>query len=291
MKNFFSSLLLVLCLLPLAAFADGDKRISRGEYIDIWKDVAVRNMVEHGIPASITLAQGILESADGNSELAAKYNNHFGIKCHSDWKGKKTYHDDDKRGECFRHYKSAKQLIELVEKHNLTAYDKEGKKLLKEGKVWEDDVLAENLETPEKQETPKPENNSDFETVEGDLASNTSIVLNPQRYIKLSDNKIKYVLAYAGETPQQLAKRMELMPWQIVKYNDISKDYSFSNNEKVYIQPKKGRAKTKVHIVAEGESLRDISQQFGVKIKKLLKLNGLAKGSLVPPAGTKLKLR
>jgi len=74
------------------------------EYIEKYKDVAIKKMKEYHIPASITLAQGILESGSGNSRLARKANNHFGIKCHKDWNGKKFYMDDDERHECFRKY-------------------------------------------------------------------------------------------------------------------------------------------------------------------------------------------
>lgn len=69
-------------------------------------------MVTHGIPASITLAQGILESRDGNSRLAKEGNNHFGIKCHSDWEGKRIYEDDDQRNECFREYRNARESFD-----------------------------------------------------------------------------------------------------------------------------------------------------------------------------------
>ena len=70
-------------------------------YIEQWQDEAVMQMQRYGIPASITLAQGILESGNGVSELAQRSNNHFGIKCHSTWTGRRTYHDDDEKGECF----------------------------------------------------------------------------------------------------------------------------------------------------------------------------------------------
>jgi len=74
-------------------------------YVDKYKQIAIEEMHVYKIPASITLAQGILESSSGTSELSKRSNNHFGIKCHKSWKGKKTYHDDDKKGECFRVYK------------------------------------------------------------------------------------------------------------------------------------------------------------------------------------------
>ena len=77
---------------------------SRAEYIFKYKDLAVAEMNKYGIPASITLAQGLLESGNGNSELARKARNHFGIKCHNSWDGKKVYYDDDEAQECFRKY-------------------------------------------------------------------------------------------------------------------------------------------------------------------------------------------
>jgi flagellum-specific peptidoglycan hydrolase FlgJ len=79
---------------------------STAQYIDVYKDIAMKEMQTYGIPASITLAQGILESGSGKGRLAVKANNHFGIKCHG-WDGKKIYHDDDEKQECFRKYKSA----------------------------------------------------------------------------------------------------------------------------------------------------------------------------------------
>jgi len=92
-------------------FAIGDD-LTRQEYIDTWKEEAVYQMAAHGIPASITLAQGILESRDGNSRLAKEGNNHFGIKCHSDWEGKRIYEDDDARNECFRQYRNGRESFD-----------------------------------------------------------------------------------------------------------------------------------------------------------------------------------
>ncbi|MFT5055014.1 MAG: flagellum-specific peptidoglycan hydrolase FlgJ, partial [Oceanospirillaceae bacterium] len=104
----------VLCfalVLPIMAFTqpkDGKKntRYSRADYINMYAGFAVEEMKLSGVPASITLAQGILESGDGNSSLAKKAKNHFGIKCHGMWQGKKHYMDDDAKDECFRAYGS-----------------------------------------------------------------------------------------------------------------------------------------------------------------------------------------
>ena len=91
----------VLLGMTLAASAKTPQK----EYIRTYSVLAVQEMYRSGVPASITLAQGMLESGNGLSELALKGNNHFGIKCHSGWKGDSIYHDDDRKGECFRKYK------------------------------------------------------------------------------------------------------------------------------------------------------------------------------------------
>jgi len=101
---FFLSALLFI---PSITFAQN--KLSRREYIETYKVLAVREMFRSGIPASITLAQGCLESENGNSLLAKSANNHFGIKCKKDWKGERSFHDDDEKGECFRKYRDANE--------------------------------------------------------------------------------------------------------------------------------------------------------------------------------------
>jgi len=101
------------------------------EYIAIYSDKAQDEMRQYGVPASITLAQGILESGSGKGRLAKEANNHFGIKCHTSWKGQKIYHDDDEKGECFRKYNNSKysfrdhKLISLIERYQLYRFDQE----------------------------------------------------------------------------------------------------------------------------------------------------------------------
>ena len=96
-----------LLLVNVTIGQPAERRTSREEYIAKFKDDAIREMHKSGVPASITLAQGILESGDGNSPLAMYANNHFGIKCHSGWTGESMHIDDDEKNECFRKYESA----------------------------------------------------------------------------------------------------------------------------------------------------------------------------------------
>jgi LysM repeat protein len=315
---------LFLLVLPFLVSAENG-RISRGEYIAMWKDEAIQQMVIHKIPASITLAQGILESGDGNSELARKSNNHFGIKCHSDWKGKKVYHDDDRRGECFRKYPDAREsfndhslflkkrryeslfelkitdykgwarglkkcgyatdpsyarrLIDLIERHDLTQYDKIGLKLIKDGGDLAD-LTDDRREDRQQQQQQRAEVDDKLPEVD----------LRRHRAISVSKNRIKYVVGKEGDTFESLAEELEMMPWQIRKYNDYKRGDKPVPGEIVYLQPKRARAKADWHIVKEGETMWQISQHFGIKLKHLYRKNNLEPGT-EPPAGTKLSLR
>ena len=99
------SLLTLVLLISYSSLTQSTGRLSRQEYIDTYYRLAIEEMLRSGVPASIKLAQALLESDNGNSRLAVKGKNHFGIKCHSSWKGKKIYHDDDEKNECFRRYR------------------------------------------------------------------------------------------------------------------------------------------------------------------------------------------
>lgn len=102
-------LLIISLFIGLSAYAQHNQKSPQEIYIEQFATLAVEEMYRSGVPASITLAQGLLESRYGLSELAVKGNNHFGIKCHNNWNGKKIYYDDDAKGECFRKYPSPEQ--------------------------------------------------------------------------------------------------------------------------------------------------------------------------------------
>ena len=105
-------LFLLSILVGAASLMAQEVRMTRAEYVEKYKSIAIAHMKRFGIPASITMAQGILESGAGNSDLARRSNNHFGIKCKKDWTGEKVYHDDDAKGECFRAYPTVEASYE-----------------------------------------------------------------------------------------------------------------------------------------------------------------------------------
>lgn len=289
--------------------ADTGPKTSRQDYIAQWKDVAIEQMHQYGIPASIKLAQGILESADGNSMLARKANNHFGIKCHG-WNGPGVYKDDDAKNECFRKYRNAREsfddhseflmkpryadlfrlkptdykgwahglkkagyatnpkypqlLIRIIEENNLHEYDKQGK-----GR------------RPPVDRGPKPDSKGDVPVIEYSVGYREMI----------TDNDVKFVFAKSGDTYQSIADAMNLHKWQLLKYNDADKNRSLQEGERVYIKPKRNKAKrADHHIVQEGQTLREISQLHAVKLKRLMKYNDLPENPSLQQ-GQKVKLR
>lgn len=108
-KSILSTAFLLLSLASSVPMATAQERQTKQEYIDRYKSLAIAHMEHYGIPASIIMAQGILESDSGNSPLARRSNNHFGIKCKSNWTGERVFHDDDEKGECFRKYSTVEE--------------------------------------------------------------------------------------------------------------------------------------------------------------------------------------
>lgn len=290
----------------------GSKRITRSEYIAMYKDEAIKEMHNSGVPASITLAQGILESGDGNSALARYANNHFGIKCHSSWNGPTFIQDDDAKDECFRKYKTALEsfadhsdflkrkryaflfelkptdykgwakglkkagyatnpkypqlLIDLIEKNDLAQYDRVKPGKIKKGKKEDSkELLAEKSETPNSKKR-------------------------GQHTTLLSANNIRYINVKPEDSFEKIAEEFNMGLWQLYKYNDLDKDKPLFDEGILYLQPKRGRAQEEYHIVRTGETMWDISQKYGVKLKKLLKKNGMYEGDQ-PKQGDKIYMQ
>jgi LysM repeat protein len=278
--------------------------LTREEYILEYRDLAMAEMLRTGIPASIKLAQGLLESDNGNSTLARKGNNHFGIKCHSDWRGRKMYHDDDARNECFRRYKSAydsymdhsdflmyKSRYAFLFDLEITDYKGWAKGLKKAGYATSRkyaDLLIRIIEDNELHnydlialEEYDPEEDVDL-TYEDDGATRPILM----------NNRIDYIIVKPGDSFESLNEELRLLDFELFKYNNLSPDSSLQPGEILYLQPKRNRAEVgkDFHILKKGESLYDISQIYGVKLDKLYQKNNLEPGAKVEP-GTRIHLR
>ncbi len=288
LSKYFKCIAIGLVISTNSAFG---QEISRKEYIEKYSSLAVKQMHQYKIPASITLAQGILESNNGNSRLATKANNHFGIKCHG-WEGKKIFADDDKKNECFRNYKNVLESFvdhslflnkysryEFLFDYKITDYKSWAKGLKKAG-------YATNNKYPELLIKIIEENKLyqfDSKKIDKNLMSG-------KRNIYMHPNKIKYVISKNQETYKTIAKSLNIKLKQILKYNDDNNQSVLNVGTKVFIQPKRNRSKQRIHVVNKGENLRTISQTYGVKMKSLKKRNQLIlKNSL--NNGDKLRLR
>lgn len=287
------------------------QKVSSEEYIKRYQGLAISQMEKYGVPASIILAQGLLESGSGNSTLAVKANNHFGIKCHKTWTGPRIYHDDDARGECFRKYrtpvKSYQDHSEFLRGARRYAflfdldptdyrgwayglkqagyatdpqYPKKLIRIIEEHKLYALDSGVEiSIESPTKGmgEEIDPEN--------------FSIDIFNQRKLYMK-NRIKYIVVQSGDTYENLTRDLELMPWQLANYNEIERGTKLKEGQELFIQPKRRKAEInhQLHIAEEGETMYDISQMYGVRLKWLYRRNRIEQGD-EPVAGEKIYLR
>ena len=266
---------------------------TRQEYIDQYRHWAIDEMKRSGIPASITLAQGMLESNNGNSTLATRGNNHFGIKCH-DWKGKSIRHDDDKKNECFRKYKSARDsytdhtnflmngpryssLFELDQ----TDYKDWARGLKKAGYATSPSYASALIRIIEENELDHFDSGKvrrrkvdDTETI-AEVPDIDGFEIEIDHRKILMRNRIDYIIVKEEDTYQSLTRELELMPYELAQYNEIPRDSKLEKGQVLYLQPKRGKASVEFsyHTVEAGETMYDISQMYGIKLKKLYQLN------------------
>ena len=316
--------LLLFALLPLSLFA---QRITPEEYIQTYKDIAIREMKTHKIPASITLAQGILESGAGNSALAREAKNHFGIKCHKGWEGDTYYMDDDEKNECFRKYdnveesfrdhseflcgrtryaalfelditdyegwakglkaagyatnpKYAQLLIDRINLYDLAQYDQIALGLLTENEVEpvDPEVVEEYFELAF-----SPEDKSVFPLAD----------MTPDGRFIYENNKVRFVFAKEGETPESMAQAFGIKFKKFCEYNCLKhpEEVVFHSGDVVYLDKLRNRNwKAKPYTVQEGETLRDVALRFAVKPRSIQHMNGVKEGERLYK-GQELRLR
>jgi len=303
---------LVLIFFTIASFAVSGQQ-ARLDYIKKYQLLAIREMNRSGIPASITMAQACLESGDGNSELARKSNNHFGIKCKSNWRGKKVYYDDDRKNECFRKYKTVEEsyddhtnflsnnprysflfeldptdyrawAVGLKKAGYATArhYDKTLIKIIEDFKLYR----LDNKKTLDQMTVYEQKRI-------GNEGISNSLIINPYRTHKvITINGLDAIIAQKGDTYQTIAQELGMKDWELYRFNDLPKGYVPQANEVVYIQHKKRKAPRGklTHKVETGETMHYISQMYGIRLKPLYSRNRMKYGEQ-PDPGQVLNLR
>lgn len=314
MKRFLT----VLGMLLLTTAMVWGQKLTRTEYIEKYAETAVREMKATGIPASITLAQGCLESGNGNSTLATKANNHFGIKCHKNWKGKTIRHDDDEKNECFRSYRSADEsfrdhsdFLRYSDRYaalfnlELTDYKGWAYGLQKAGyataKTYAESlirIIEENelyrydkLDRKAREELPPTPMEAEFSTAFKPYPGHKLYTASLGREIRTT-NGVAWIIAQDGDTYAGLAKEFNLFRSEILRFNDRSRNTALQPGEVVYVEAKKRESAKNLdkHVVEEGETMRGLAQRYAVKMKKLYQYNAMRPGT-EPEPGTILNLR
>ncbi len=302
--NFITMNRCIIFLLILAATFTCLAQDAREEYIRKYQLLAIEEMGRSGIPASIKMAQALLESGNGNSELARKSNNHFGIKCKTGWKGQKVYFDDDEKGECFRKYKSVQESYidhtnflmtspryAFLFKLSPEDYKSWAKGLKQAGYATArhyDQTLIKIIEDHKLYRLDYKQSFSPLASQRAPLNKGISdkMTINPySRRQVVSINNLEAVVASEGDTYEILAQALGLEVWELYKFNDRKAGYTPLPNEVIYIEAKNKKAdrKNRYHTVKTGETMHYISQLHGLKLKPLYRRNRMKPGEQPAP--------
>lgn len=283
----------VLLFGAMTVFAD-----SYNDYISKYSSMAVDARKQHGIPASITLAQGLLESAAGKSRLATEGNNHFGIKCHSDWQGETMIASDDRPDDCFRVYESA---AESFADHSRFLSRKRYQPLfeipvsdycgwargLKQCGYATDPNYADRLITIIERYALYVYDECDSEKADetAEFIKAHLMAAHPVR----KSRGLHYVVAVPGDTYASLAREFKISKKRLMEMNDAVTDTGIKPWEEVYLEPKSDTAPADIATVTIGEteSLHSIAQRFGMTEESIRRLNP----ELKDEPGERLRLR
>ena len=298
------------------------QKISTKDYILQYKEIAIEEMVRSGVPAAITLAQGVLETESGNSVLVKKSNNHFGIKCKVEWTGGKVYHDDDESGECFRQYDSSEHSYRdhsdflrtrahyaFLFSLDPTDYKGWAHGLKKAGyatnprypqiliKTIEDHQLnqytLEGLkDIPDykvfvlQQSAPK----SKVEQMVSNTITTVEELIFPKNPKLKTYNGLKAVQVDSGTSLLALAFKFQIDLEDLLDCNDLLEDGILDKTCWIYLQRKRFEALQSTYKVKPNEELYDISQALGIQLSYLMAYNGVNEGDYLKP-GTILSLK
>ena len=288
------------------------------QYVDTYKELAIAEMKRTGVPASIKLAQGIHETMAGTSVLVQRSNNHFGIKCKSNWAGESVSHDDDARGECFRKYALAEDsyrdhsnfLKNSPRYASLFALDpldysawayglkKAGYatnpkypliliRLIEQYHLQDYSLIA--MERMDRQDLAADSMASDTTAVAVQEEMDDEVPIGyPTGEFRINDTRVIHGLK--GTPVLVIAQQYNVPLNRLFEFNEMPEVEILPKNQLIYLQRKRKTGKTEFHIVKHGETLRDIAQEEAIRLESLLEYNQL-KEHMRPAAGEKLYLR
>ena len=261
-------------------------------YVDQYRDLAIEQMLRYNIPASITLAQGLFESAAGRSALTVSSNNHFGIKCHG-WTGRRTYHDDDAAGECFRAYDNARDSYEdhsrflatqsrYARLFELKRNDYRGwaRGLKQCGYATNPQYANKLIQIIELYGLDKLDKATSYDRFMAKHASEDQPGPDGLRHTIKAYNDNYYIIANNGDTFAELSRELCISSRKLARYNERKRKDRLAQGDVVYLKKKRKKAekvfKGIPHIVKAGESMYSIAQKYGIRLKSLYKKNGLS---------------
>ncbi len=309
--NKITKISLFFFVFVFSGFVFAQRSKAYDDYIKIHKELAISHMMTYKIPASVTLAQGLLESGAGKSRLATQANNHFGIKCHKEWKGPSIAVTDDAPNECFRKYESVVDSYadhsKFLQRSRYSAlFDLE----ITDYKGWAKGLQEAGYATDKAYANKLIKLIEDYQLYQYDdpkyalsaskEAKNTASVVKdkkPERVftyeIYKTSSGLLYVEAKAGDTYNSVANALGFKGKDLIKYNDVpTANFPLNKGDIVYLEKKKKKTEVPLyyHIVVPGESMHSISQLYGVQLKNLYKINK-KKGDYIPEDGDQLSLR
>lgn len=298
MQQEMRKIFIVFCLFALSVFHFSAQDIYRS-YIDNYKGLAIDQMKRYGIPASITLAQGLLESSAGRSDLSLQANNHFGIKCGGTWNGPFMLKDDDRANEKFRVYTNPAESYEdhskflttrpryaFLFKLPSTDYTSWAYGLKQAGYATNPNYAGTLISIIQKYDLSQYDTNRFAAGVETTSQHHRwhllSVKVEAPVECRLNVNKCNdnyYVVVRPGDTFETISKETGVSVRKLRKYNEVDKKYQLRNGDIVYLEKKRSRAdkhlQQRVHTISEGESLYTIAQSYGIQLKALYKNNNL----------------
>ena len=290
-------LLLVACALSgQKLYAQGSTNRAYWAYIDKYKKIAVEQMQLYRIPASITMAQGLLESGAGRSRLATEAHNHFGIKCHSDWTGPYIVVDDNLLGEHFRKYKNDREsFIDHSKFLQRKRYERLFRLDIRDYKGWArglkacgyatSPTYAESLiriiEMYSLSQLDKMKLR-DLEEKDKQVAAAKSKNELPAFYDThnvYANNGNYFIVIEAGDNINSISEATGVSVKNLYRYNDLTPEYGLTVGDILYLKNKKKKGAKEFagvpHKIEVGQSLYDISQMYGIHLKDLYRLNAL----------------
>jgi len=298
---------MILFSFAIVSWTNAQRSATFERYISTYSQLAIQQERKYNIPASITLAQGLLESGAGTSYLAREANNHFGIKCHTEWNGARAFIDAEIRNECFRKYS---RVADSYEDHSLfltersryarlftlrkSDYKGWAKGLQETGYATDKGYANKLIDLIERYQlytynADRIQNNRNVTRTQPTIPKINTVIFTRDIYKTYG---LIYVIARFDDTLAQIAHDLGFKAKNLAKYNDIPVNFPLQQGNIIYLEKKKSKADqpNSYHIVSVGESMHSISQYYGIQMKSLYNMNR-KKADYVPLEGDILKLR